>query len=124
MKRPDGTSPPDPPGARRPGPGSGEPLLLVAHPSPDLYGSDRQLLETVTAAVEGGWRVRVFLPSSGPLVPLLEQAGASVEVSAFPVLRKTLLRPTRLPGLVFSSCCGRGPQLADARRSAPRGCPR
>ncbi|MGW6131955.1 glycosyltransferase family 4 protein [Cellulomonas sp. NPDC055163] len=70
--------------------------LLVAHPSPDLYGSDRQLLETITAAVGGGWRVVVVLPVAGPLVPLLEERGARVEVVDHPVLRKALLRPAQL----------------------------
>ncbi|MFS0701033.1 glycosyltransferase family 4 protein [Cellulomonas sp. 179-A 4D5 NHS] len=72
------------------------PLLLVGHPSPDLYGSDRQLLETVSAAVGSGWRVEVVLPLDGPLVELLEERGAGVRVVEFPVLRKALLRPRQL----------------------------
>lgn len=73
--------------------------LLVAHPSPDLYGSDRQLAETVSAAVEGGWHVVVVLPSRGPLVGLLESRGARVVVVPFPVLRKDLLRPLALAAM-------------------------
>ena len=60
--------------------------ILVAHPSPDLYGSDRQLLETA-------------LPASGPLVPELEALGARVAVVPFTVLRKSLLSPRSLAGL-------------------------
>lgn len=77
--------------------------LVVAHPSPDLYGSDRQLIETVAAAHDAGWRVTVHLPAPGPLVALLEAAGASVGIAAFPVLRKALLHPARLAGHVLDS---------------------
>lgn len=70
--------------------------LLVAHPSPDVYGSDLQLLESVSAAVDAGWRVAVVLPAEGPLAPLLCERGARVHVIPFPVLRKSLVT---VPGL-------------------------
>ncbi|MEU4454564.1 glycosyltransferase family 4 protein [Nocardioides sp. NPDC023903] len=70
--------------------------LLVAHPSPDVYGSDLQLVETVRGLHQAGQRVTVVVPEHGPLLPLLEAAGASVEVMAFPVLRKAYLSPTGL----------------------------
>ena len=44
------------------------PLVLIANPSPDVYGSDLQMLETVTAVRDAGYRVKVALPSDGPLV--------------------------------------------------------
>ena len=74
----------------------GSRTLLVAHPSPDLYGSDRQLLESITAAVDDGWSVSVVLPEDGPLARLLPERGARVQVVPFPVLRKSL---ASLPGL-------------------------
>jgi len=74
--------------------------LLVAHPSPDLYGSDRQLLETVSGLVAAGWELDVVLPSPGPLVDELMARGAAVRVLPFPVLRKSALRPTALPALL------------------------
>lgn len=87
-----------------PGPGAARPRrLLVAHPSPDLYGSDRQLLETVDAAVAGGWEVEVAVPAPGPLVPLLAERGARVRVAPFPVLRKAVLHPARLAGFALAS---------------------
>lgn len=67
--------------------------ILIAHPSPDVYGSDLQLVETVRAVTDRGASVRVVLPSDGPLVPLLEKAGADVRVLPFPVLRKAMLSP-------------------------------
>ena len=77
--------------------------LLVAHPSPDLYGSDRQMLETVSAAVAGGWAVEVVLPFDGPLVPLLRDVGAQVRFAHVPVLRKAVMHPRRLAGFVLGS---------------------
>ncbi len=74
---------------------------LVVHPSPDLYGSDRQLLETVAGLVEAGWGVESVLPATGPLVDELRARGAGVQVIPFPVLRKAALRPTALPSLVI-----------------------
>ena len=71
-------------------------LLLVAHPSPDVYGSDRQLLETIDALTGAGWEAVVVLPAHGPLVDLLSERGAQVEVFAFAVLRKSLLNPKGL----------------------------
>lgn len=65
--------------------------VLIAHPSADVYGSDLQLLETVTAFREAGHEVTVVLPSSGPLVDLLDLRGASVKFLEFPILRKNLL---------------------------------
>jgi len=73
--------------------------VVVAHPSAELYGSDRQLLETVSGLVEAGWDVQAWLPQTGPLVAELEARGASVHVVTFPVLRKSALRPRALVGL-------------------------
>ncbi|MFE6509840.1 glycosyltransferase family 4 protein [Nocardioides sp. NPDC057767] len=70
--------------------------LLVAHPSPDVYGSDLQLVETVRGLHQAGQRITVVVPERGPLIPLLQAAGASVEVMTFPVLRKAYLSPTGL----------------------------
>lgn len=84
-------------------PPPGTPSVIVAHPSPDLYGSDLQLLETITGFRAAGWDVTVVLPRSGPLVPRLRECGADVRLVPFPVLSKSLLAPKRLPGLVVSS---------------------
>ncbi|WP_194786108.1 glycosyltransferase family 4 protein [Actinomyces haliotis] len=77
------------------------PLVLVAHPSPDLYGSDWQLVETISGLIESGYRVNVALPLDGPLVPVLEGVGARVAVLPFTVLRKTLLTPKGLARLAM-----------------------
>jgi glycosyltransferase involved in cell wall biosynthesis len=61
---------------------------LIVNPSPDVYGADLQMLQTVSALVEAGWRVVVALPEGGPLVPRIHEHGADVAFLAFPVLRK------------------------------------
>ena len=76
---------------------------VVAHPSPDLYGSDLQMVESVVALVADGWRVTVVLPQDGPLAPRLVEAGAQVRVAPFPVLRKALLHPRRLVGFAVAA---------------------
>ncbi len=78
--------------ARSPGPAR----VLLAHPSPDLYGSDRMLVESVRSLTEAGCVVTVALPIDGPLVPLLQQAGAGVVIVETLVLRKSLMSPRGL----------------------------
>lgn len=62
--------------------------VLIANPSPDVYGSDLQMLESVSALRSAGFRVVVAVPADGPLVPMLEERGAQVEFVDFPVLRR------------------------------------
>lgn len=71
----------------------GRPAVLIAHPSADLYGSDRVLLESVSALNDAGRRVVLALPEDGPLVAEAEQRGAEVRLCPTPILRKTALRP-------------------------------
>jgi glycosyltransferase involved in cell wall biosynthesis len=77
------------------------PTVLVAHPSPDVYGSDRQLIESLAGMRAADWAVTVCLPSAGPLLDLM--ADASVRVQPFPVLRKALLRPLALARLALAT---------------------
>lgn len=60
--------------------------VLVAHMSGDVYGSDLQLLESVSALVDRGWQVVVALAKGGPLVQMLRDRGAEVCEVGFPVL--------------------------------------
>ncbi len=83
------------PGTRRRG------AVVVAHPSPDLYGSDLQLLESISALVDRGRHVVLVLPEDGPLAPRAAARGAEVRLARFPVLRKSLLHPRRLPGALL-----------------------
>jgi glycosyltransferase involved in cell wall biosynthesis len=62
--------------------------VLIANPSPDVYGSDLQMLESASAMTELGWRVVVAIPGDGPLVPRLRERGVEVIFCPFPVLRR------------------------------------
>jgi glycosyltransferase involved in cell wall biosynthesis len=93
--------------------------VLIAHPSADLYGSDLQLLESVRGLTAAGWRVEVSLPAPGPLLARLEDAGAQVGVLGVPVLRKSLLRPAGLVGLVADSARAVPAMLRLMRRLRP-----
>ena len=95
------------------------PLVLIANPSPDVYGSDLQMLETVTALRDAGYRVKVALPSDGPLVPRLRERGAEVVHAAFPVLRRANQAPLAFLQLGLSVTAAI-PRLAGLiRRNSP-----
>lgn len=64
--------------------------VLVAHPSSELYGSDRVLLESVVGLVRAGCTVTVALPSLGPLATEITRIGATVVLCPSPVIRKSL----------------------------------
>ena len=85
--------------------------ILIANPGADLYGSDRMALETVRALVADGRRVVVTVPQPGPLVPLLEQAGAEVVECLTPIVRKGLLSPRGLAELAGTTLRSIGPGL-------------
>ncbi|MET0819348.1 MAG: glycosyltransferase family 4 protein [Aeromicrobium sp.] len=89
----------------------------MAHPSADVYGSDLQLLETVSGLVEAGWNVHTIVPSDGPLVPLLRARGATVVCRPFPVLRKALLRPAALVRLVVQLALALPGMVRSVRRA-------
>jgi hypothetical protein len=77
--------------------------ILFVHPSDELYGSDRCLLEIVRG-LPAGDRAIVALPTDldydGALSRELEAAGARVEHVDMLVLRRAMLSPRRLPRLV------------------------
>ena len=76
--------------------------ILIAHPSAELYGSDRTLLESVEALLAHGWRVVTVLPSAGPLVEPMRRLGSEVVFEVSPVLRKASLSPAGIVRLVLS----------------------
>src|SRR5664279_4537546 len=86
------------------------PSVLIAHPGADLYGSDRVMLETVTALTDRQWRVVVSVPAPGPLVSEIEARGAEVRICPSPVLRKSALKPLGMLRLTW-----------DILRSVPAG---
>ncbi|GAB3668230.1 glycosyltransferase family 4 protein [Actinocorallia lasiicapitis] len=84
--------------------------IVVAHPSPDLYGSDRMLLESVRALVREH-RVVVTLPSDGRLGTALRELGAEIVTLPVPVLRKAYLSPIGLVRLAWEALRALGPAL-------------
>ncbi|MEN2736316.1 glycosyltransferase family 4 protein [Microbacterium sp. X-17] len=76
--------------------------VLVAHPSAELYGSDRVMLETVSALTARGERVVVVTPTDGPLLAEARRRGATAEIVGFPVLRKRLLSASGLARLAVA----------------------
>lgn len=77
--------------------------IVVAHPSADLYGSDRMLLESVTALREAAAQVVVVLPAHGPLVNELENVGAVVTIATMGIVRKSALTPRGFGALVIEA---------------------
>lgn len=54
--------------------------VLFLHPSADLYGADRTLLQLVQGLDRRSYQCVVALPKTGPLVAELKRAGAKVEI--------------------------------------------
>lgn len=100
--------------------GAGQGPVLVVHPSADLYGADRMLLESVRQLVAVHHDVVVAVPGPGPLVPLLLEAGARVEEVFSLVLEKRFLDPRHWPALVHDTVAGILPAHRVLRRLRPR----
>ena len=95
------------------------PSVLVAHPSADLYGSDRVLLETVDGLLRHGARVLVTVPAPGPLVAGLRARGVNVVFCPTPVLRKSFLSPAGVLKLAVAAVRGGLAGVALLRGSRP-----
>ena len=91
---------------RRPSRPAAAAPLLVVHPGAELYGSDRVLADSVAGLVAAGHPVTVALPGTGPLVPRLAAAGATVVTCRMPVLRKAALTPRGLGTLLADAAAG------------------
>lgn len=94
--------------------------VVVAHPSPDLYGSDRVLLETLTGLVESGADVILTLPATGQLVAAAQERGVRVEICPTPILRKSALTAGGALGLVQEIVRAWGPSRRLLRESSAR----
>jgi glycosyltransferase involved in cell wall biosynthesis len=93
--------------------------VLLAHPSADLYGSDRVLIDVVVGLVAAGWRTVVTLPAPGPLETPLREAGAEVRRCPVPVLRKAALRPAGFARLLLAALVSALPTLRLLRSVRP-----
>ncbi len=95
------------------------PSVVIAHPSAELYGSDRMMLESITAMVERGWQVTVTVPSAGPLVAEARARGASVVHCPAPVLRKAALSPRGFAALALEALRAVPASVRVLRRARP-----
>lgn len=95
------------------------PAVLMAHPSSELYGADRVMLETVEGLVLQGSRVVVTLPQTGPLVAEIEARGATVSLCPTPVLRKSSAHPLGLLQLAVEAAKASIHGLRLIRRTGP-----
>lgn len=93
--------------------------VLIANPGADLYGSDRMAVETVAALSTADYRVVVTVPEAGPLIDLLQEAGAQVVVCRTPIIRKSALRPVGMLRLLVDTLKAMGPSVRLLRRVRP-----
>ena len=93
--------------------------VLVVHPSAELFGSDRMMLESVMGFIESGCRVVVVVPEQGPLIESAQRAGAEVVIAPMLVLRKALMRPSAWGRLLAESFRGMRAALSLISRVRP-----
>ena len=79
--------------------------LLFLHPSAELYGADRTLLQLVQSLDQARWRCVVALPRRGQLAGELERAGATVEVGELGVGTRDQLSLRGVLRLMWSPRC-------------------
>lgn len=92
---------------------------LVAHPSADLYGSDRVLLETLSALLEAGYRTVLTLPEHGRLAEEAAARGVEFRVCPSPIVRKPAMRPLGALRLLATAVRSIGPALRLLRSVKP-----
>jgi len=91
--------------------------VLVVNPGADVYGSDLQMLESVTALRGSGIDVLVVSSEPGPLQQRLQDVGADTDAVRFPVIRRAYLSPLGLVRLALE--VGRAlPTVRSTLRSA------
>jgi glycosyltransferase involved in cell wall biosynthesis len=79
--------------------------MVVVHPSDEMYGADKVLLESLTE-IPSNWDVEVWLPTDvdyprKELSTALASMGHTVRYLSLPVIRRSYLRPGALPGLAI-----------------------
>ena len=73
--------------------------VLLVHPSVDLYGSDRVVLDTAASLESHDYSVVLVLPGDGPLSDEARCRGVTTIRLSFPALRKGYLSPRGLAHL-------------------------
>lgn len=68
-------------------------LILLLHPSAELYGADHTLLDLVTSLPNDGFEVQVALPRAGPLSEALRAKNIQVHIGPLGVIAMGDLNP-------------------------------
>lgn len=76
---------------------------MIVHSSAELYGSDRCLISTAKGLVANGMNLHVTVPSTGPLVEELTNAGAIIHILDPVVFRREVLSATGLVKFILKS---------------------
>ncbi len=74
--------------------------VLILHPSAELYGADRTLLDFVQGLDTKRWEAVVALPRRGPLSDALEEHGTTVEIGPLLVGKRSNFSKRGLFGLM------------------------
>ncbi|MCU1633300.1 MAG: hypothetical protein JWM61_1952 [Micrococcaceae bacterium] len=77
--------------------------VVIAHPSSDLYGSDRMMLETLEGLSSSGAEIVVVVPTDGPLLARVSAKQAIPVIVKTLVLRKNLLSAKGFLSLIANS---------------------
>lgn len=93
--------------------------VLFLHPSAELYGADRTLLQLVAGLDPRAWRAVVLLPRRGQLAEQLEAAGALVETCELGIGERASLSPLGLLRLAWRVPLGAIQVLRTVRRQRP-----
>ena len=57
--------------------------ILIIHPSADLYGSDK-IIASIASFLQVDYEVTILIPSTGPLVGLLNEIAPNIKISIYP----------------------------------------
>lgn len=68
--------------------------VMFLHAGAEMYGADRIFLELLRGCASRGIRPTVVLPSGGPLVGAIQEAGIDVEVFSLAILRRKYFTPS------------------------------
>src|SRR4051812_24933028 len=95
------------------------PTVLVVNPAADVYGSDLQVLQSISAMKSQGWEVVVASPRGGPLDALLRERGARPIRLPFPVLRRASISLRLFPSLCLEVTTSIARMVRLLRRERP-----
>lgn len=93
--------------------------VLIAHASAELYGSDRQVLESAVGLRRDGMDVIVAVPVPGPLLDELRSVGIATQVVRTAVLRRGDLGLRRAPRVAARLALSLLAHVVALRRARP-----